>query len=744
MRPAKGVTIMPKLTRRDFIKISGGALLGLAGSGLALGTRGLQADSTFDPKTTADRVVPSFCGLCFWNCGILVHVKGDKILKITGNPDHPLSNGRLCPRGAGGTGLVYDPDRIKKPLIRTGDRSKQYFREVSWDEALGYTAEQLTKIRDKYGPEALALFTHGPGGEWFRRLATVYGTANIGVPSYALCRGPVETGFYLTFGTSPPEIENTDMKNSRCITLLGSHLGENMHNTQVQEFSQAIGNGARVIVVDPRFSVAASKADYWLPIKPGTDLALLLAWMNVMIEEHLYDAEYITKYATGLDELKKHVADKTPEWAYTRTGIKPQLIRETARTIGSARPASIIHCGRRTTWYGDDTQRLRAVAMINALLGAWGRKGGYYLPAEMEVPPYPYAKQTCPPKPPVDQPKAGGYPFAESILVTGLRDASIPGSAAYDLHGWMVYGTNPFSSFPQPKKTIEAIQHLDFLVTIDNLPMEIAGWSDVILPECTYLERYDDVKTAPFRTPFVALRQKAIEPMYDSKPPWWIARELAIKMGMVDCFPWKDVEEYLQERAKSASIDWAVLKKKGVVAGKEQPIYIEDGIALSFDTPSHKIELHSKRLKDAGADPLPQFRPVEEPPEGMFRLLTGRSALHSFGRTVNNRLLSDCYGENEAWLNDRVCEELGIRDKQKVVLVNSDGVRSTPVKVKKTRRIRPDCVYLVHGFGRRQPKMTLAYGKGANDTELLSRDKTDPLIGSKALNIAFVKIEQEV
>ena len=304
-----------------------------------------------------------------------------------------------------------------------------------------------------------------------------------------------------------------------------------MHNTQVQDFSHAIENGAQIIVVDPRFSVAASKARYWLPIKPGTDTALLLAWMNVIVEEKLYDADYLAKYAMGFEELKKHVSDKGPEWAYTWTGIKPQLIRETARVMGGFRPRSLIHCGRRATWYGDDTQRLRAVAMLNALLGAWGRKGGYYLPAEMEVPAYPHKKLGYKPKPPVDQPKNGGYPFAESVLMTGLRDASIPGNAAYDLHGWMVYGTNPLNSVPQPKKTIEAIQHLDFIVTVCNLPIEIAGWSDVVLPECTYLERYDDLNSAPYRVPFAAMRQKAIEPMYDSKPASWIAKELAPGSG---------------------------------------------------------------------------------------------------------------------------------------------------------------------------------------------------------------------
>ena len=178
---------MAKFTRREFIKISSGALLGVAGTSILPGLNLLHADSIPDPGTTADRIVPSYCGLCFWNCGILVHVKDEKIIKITGNPRHPLSNGKLCPRGAGGTGLVYDPDRLRKPLIRKEERSRQVFKEVGWNEALDYTAEKMLAIKSEYGPEAFALLTHGSGGGWLRQLLTSYGTANIGVPSYALC-----------------------------------------------------------------------------------------------------------------------------------------------------------------------------------------------------------------------------------------------------------------------------------------------------------------------------------------------------------------------------------------------------------------------------------------------------------------------------------------------------------------------------------------------------------------------------
>lgn len=165
------------------------------------------------------------------------------------------------------------------------------------------------------------------------------------------------------------------MKNSKCIVLIGSHLGENTHSQQVNEFTTAIGNGATVIVADPRFSTAASKAKHWLPIKPGTDIALLLAWINVIINENLYDEDYVARYTKGFEKLKAAVKDNTPEWAYPITSIKPEVIRETAREMAKNAPATILHPGRHNVWYGDDTQRVRAGAIINALLGSWGRKG---------------------------------------------------------------------------------------------------------------------------------------------------------------------------------------------------------------------------------------------------------------------------------------------------------------------------------------------------------------------------------
>ena len=153
-----------------------------------------------------------------------------------------------------------------------------------------------------------------------------------------------------------------------------------MHNTQVQEFAKMNGDGGVIIVADPRYSVAASKAKYYLPVKPGTDIALINAWMNVIVNENLYDKDYVEKYGFGFDQFKAEIQKYTPEWAYTETGVTPELIRDSAREMAKYKPATLIHPGRHTTWYGDDAQRSRAIALLNALMGSWGRKGGFFIP----------------------------------------------------------------------------------------------------------------------------------------------------------------------------------------------------------------------------------------------------------------------------------------------------------------------------------------------------------------------------
>ena len=736
---------MARYTRRQFIQIGAAAGGAMAASGLATRWWGLDAARAEDPATDGDQVVPTFCELCFWNCGVLAHVKGGRVTKLTGNPEHPLSRGQSRPRGAGGTGLLYDPDRLKKPLIRASKRGEDVFQEASWDAALNKVGEELVKVRERHGPEAVALFTHGFGGSWWKHFMKVWGSPNIGAPSYAQCRGPREAAFTLTYGEGLGSPEPIDIANARVITLIGSHLGENMHNTQVQELAEAVGKGAQLVVVDPRFSVAAGKARYWLPVKPGTDIALLLAWMNVILTEKRHDAEYLAKYATGLDELTAHVATKTPEWASAITGVRPELIRESARLIASARPASLIHPGRHTTWYGDDTQRLRATAILAALLGSWGRRGGYLVTDKFRLAGYPLPKP--PPHPGArskdDMPKGGGFPVADEVLASGLCDATKPGRALYDLKAWIVYGTNLMQSLPAPQETAAAIQNLDFIAAIDVLPAEICGFADVVLPECTYLERDDDLAAPAYKQPFVAIRQAAVPPMYESRPGSWIAKELANKLGMGDQFPWADAREFVETRLAASKVDSAEIRRKGVVVGKPIPTCEEEGATPNITTSDGKIKLYSVELQQLGFEPIPDFHPQEEAPPGMFRMLSGRAPTHTFGRTTNNRLLAEPFPENEVWVNADAARALPfpLASGDRVVLVNQDGVRSDPVRARVTQRIRGDCVYLVHGFGHTAKGLRQARGRGASDSALTSRYKVDPIMGGTGVNVNFVRLE---
>lgn len=735
--------------RRDFIKISGLGLGGLAVSASALGVyRNLSTSPPLGEEMKLDAIrTPTICEICFWKCAGWVYKNEEgKIWKVVGNDEDQHSNGRFCPRGTGGPGMYYDDDRLKTPKIRTEERGKQVFKDVSWDEAFDYIAEKMKGIADEHGPECMALLTHGSGGKYFGNLLKAYGSNNIAAPSYAQCRGPREVAYHTTFGEGVGSPERTDIRDTRCLVLIGSHLGENMHNGQVQEMSDAIDKGAAIITVDPRYSIAASKSKYWLPIKPATDLALLLSWIHVIIEEGWYDKEYVEKYTYGFDQLKAHVKQMTPEWAYGITTLKPELIRESAREMASAAPSVIIHPGRHVTWYGDDTQRSRAMAILNALLGSWGARGGFYNPETISVPDWPHPKYPEPQRTWRDA-YPGKYNLAYETIASGICDATIPDvNRGCNFKGWIVNGTNLIKTIPDSKKVLEAIQHLELLVVIDTMPMAITGWADVILPECTYLERYDTIRSSPHRKPAVALRMPAAEPMYNTKPAYWMAKELAKKMDLEDYFSWNSIEEMLDWQFKEVGTSLEEMQRIGVKTFERSydDLYFTPGEEHEFDTNTGKIELYSTALAAEGFDPMPLYTAHEEPPSGFYRLSYGRAPMHTFGRTANNPLLKDLMEENSAWINPKVAGEWGIENGQYIWLENQDGVQSSfPIRARVTERVRWDTVYMVHGFGHTNKNLSRAYGKGASDSELITKVLVDPIMGGTGMRGNFVTFKFE-
>ncbi|MDX9999868.1 MAG: molybdopterin-dependent oxidoreductase [Polyangia bacterium] len=726
----------PRVDRRTLLK-----LLGMGAASPAILPHVAQAESGLRPQVRHGEglaeEVPSLCDMCFWRCGILAKVRGGRVVRVEGNPDHPRSRGRLCARGIEGWRQLEDPDRLRTPLLRVGKRGEGRWKPISWDRALDLWASKTKEAIEKQGPGAIGLFSHGLSSHFINDFVQHLGSPNRSVPSFGQCRGPRDVGFQLTFGEGPGSPARHDMSNSRMIVLFGSHIGENIQTGQVAELTDALSRGARLVVVDPRMSVAAGKAQRWLPIRPGTDTALLLAWIHLLIAEDCFDHDYVERYTIGLDELRCEMAPYTPKWAAQVTQLPLEAIVTEAREMAKRRPAVMIHCGRFSTWYGNDTQRSRAMAILTALLGAWGRPGGYFLKSKIKLGPGPCP---APHGPMAESVATGRHRFTHfGVAAQELIDASIGKQAP--VRQWILWAVNPIQSLPGSKRTREALGSLDFVTMVDILPTEGAMWADLILPEASYLERYDDIlAVGDHPRPFVAIRQPVVSPRGEARGPYWIVQQLAHRLGHKDCFTHPNVEAFLDARLAPVGIGCEGLARKGIHLLEEQLPYLLGGRPHSFKTPSRKIELSSATLQRGGYDSIPRFEPVAQPREGWFRLITGRSPYHAFARTQNNPRLMAKDQENMLWVNDEVARAKGLRQGARVFLQNEDGVRTGPIKLLLTPAIRPDAVYTVHGFGGQSRALKKAFGKGVSDNILSSRYAVDPPTGATGFRVNFVQL----
>jgi thiosulfate reductase/polysulfide reductase chain A len=292
-----------------------------------------------------------------------------------------------------------------------------------------------------------------------------------------------------------------------------------------------------------------------------------------------------------------------------------------------------------------------------------------------------------------------------------------------------------------PSRTIEALKKLDFILAVDVLPQEHVAWADVVFPEATFLERYDELSTVAYKTPFIQLREPAVAPLYDTMPGWMMARELGLRVGLDAYFKWETIEEYLNTRLRSVGSSVEKMHEAGGVIIQEGKPYLEDFEGESpFTTASGKIQLSVEELAEAGLDPIPVYEPTEEPPAGYYRLLYGRVPVHTFAKTQNTPMLSDVYPENELWINEDEASALGYENGDRVYLENESGDRTGPIAVKATQRIRKDAVFMAHGYGQQSEGLSNANGKGASDTKMMSRYKLDPISGGAGMRINFVRL----
>ena len=721
------------ISRRDFLKL-GAATAGVLAVGQMIPPQVAQAARQAGHlNADGDGYIPSMCEMCVWRCGLLAKVKDSRVVKLEGNPEHPHSRGKLCPRGQSGLMNTYDPDRVLTPLIRVGKRGEGLFRQASWDEALDMVASNMTTIKDTYGPEAMVFSsTHNLSQPLFENLLYSFGSPNYGTQR-SLCFNAMIVSNLMTYGMEEPgRIYDEKLQ---YILLTGRNLLEAISNSETQDLSMAIDRGAKVVYLDPRYTKTASKATEWLPIKPGMDLAFHLALLNVVIRENLYNSTFVEKYTLGLDELQKEVSRYTPGWAAPLTGIPAETITRIAHELTAAAPYVLVHNGWRTSNFVNSFHTQRAISILNALMGNWnvtmedadGEGSGV-----LGVPPQPAF-------PRVSASRLDGVPWKYPVVplkigvFQELRDNIVKGDP-YEPHGWLISRQNPVMSIPDRSKTIQAFGKMDFIVTVDIILNDTAWFSDVVLPEASYLERYDPLLPVGDK---IFIRQPVIEPQGKSKSSLWIYKQLAGRLGLDDFFQYEGEEDYLRQQLAPLDVSLDEVKATGYTEIPRSGA--EEESDLTWNTPSGKIELYSDTLANVNFPGVPTWEEPPQPGQDQFYLLTGKIAQSTQFGTQNNQLLHKYSDEPRLWMNTRVATKKGLADGDWVEVASQVGKIHT--RLLATEAIRPDCVYMTPGYGHLSKGLKTAYGFGASDS-VLHETYTDPISGSQALSQTFVTVEK--
>ena len=728
-----------RIDRRSFLALTATAAAGtsLAGCGhIRKFLRGSPSPSEQVALRGTMTDVFSICDNCVNKCGVIARVAGGRLVKLDPNPHFPKSRAMLCAKGNAGVQTLYDPDRLKHPLIRVGERGSGRWRKASWDEALDVTAAGLRAVREKYGPQGV-LFSSSEAFQerFFLTFAHAFGSPNIARhPSMCLSSGNI--GFFVTYGTVP----EFDLEHSTYVIASGANRFESFITPDTIDLAVNVREGrTKLVYLDPRFTVTAAKAHEWLPIRPGTDLAFYLALINVLVTEQLYDHAFVDAYTHGFDELAIHVVPYTPEWAERETEIPAGRIRAIAREFAAHAPRAVIYRGRRSSWYTNDTEMRQAMAIANALVGNWDTEGGV-VPNESiglgapEPPEFPFSEV-----PRVDEIQERHPLAAEGDgAYLELRDAVL-NDRSYPVRAWMIYKQNPMHTLPDRRLTRAMFGKMDFVAAIDIIPSDSAWLADVILPESTYLERDDPYEEFNVPYPFVAVRQQVVAPLFNTKPNLEIMQALASRLGLSSFFDY-DINGYHAAQLAPLGISARDLRANGIWTNRSGRHYGATRHAdYRFRTPTGRIELANERLRRKGIDPIPHYIAPAQPPDGMLRLLPGKQAYFTHAANQNNPWLYELCPENRLWLNRTSAAARGIADGDLVV------VRSPIAEVRLnawvTDRIRPDCVHLPHGFGQSSPALRSAARAGASDQDLIE-SRWDRISGNAALHDTFVTVEK--
>ncbi len=730
------------LTRRKFLQTASLAAASVPLSKVVSANTGvtkapLQAMGTFEDKT----VVGGICEMCFWRCQLVGKVRDGRLTKLEGNPKSIDNGTAICARGNAGIKLLYDVDRLKFPMKNVGKRGAPKWKKISWKEALDECASKLKSTVDQYGAQGICVFPHGASAKYpMHYFERAVGTHNVSEASFFQCRGIRDTAYVASINKAPGE--KIDMANTKVMFFIGDHLGENIHVSHIKQYIQGLQNGAKLIVADPRFSAAAAKADIWVQIKPGTDTAYMLAIMNYLVKNSIYDKAFVKNHTEGFEEFTEAIKGWSLEKAAKECDIPAAQIQEIAEMLAANAPHVAIHPGRHVSWYGNDFQRERALACLTGLLGAFYVRGGWVPAIAPKVKSVSWAKEDHDNVHNLNVKHDGSKHYTNSPPGTPtelIRDAAISGKP-YPIKSCVIWGQNPMQTIPNQQKTRDFFNAMDFVMCVDVMPTDITAWADILLPESSYLERFDFIKTgtqwdlSKEHQQFISARMPLVDPMFERKDQIYITNEIAKRMGHEAKIPVKTIEELVDKSL--ASVNLSIKKLKTFDGIHIQPGEDPFGIPEDFT-----VMLFNDDLEDDGHPGAPTYKAVPGNPKGFTRLLYGRAPVHTFSRSQNNIWLHNAMPDNPVWVNNEVAAKLGLINGDTVSFVNSEGVKSaTTTTVKVTAGIRKDCVYMYHGYGSANPLMTIGVGAGVDDQSLITKIAIDPETGCSGMRNNFVKL----
>ncbi|EPR43627.1 molybdopterin oxidoreductase [Desulfovibrio sp. X2] len=666
----------------------------------------------------AKQKVFSVCGMCTVRCPIEVDVADNEVLFIQGNSKSGLK-GALCARGAAGYALTQDDERPQYPMIREGERGEGRWRRVSWDEAFAYVAEKLTAIQEKHGKESVIFSDRGgPFVDLHQAFVRGLGSPNYHNHDSACARG-VQHAAKSVLGMGRKDVVY-DFKNAKHIVLQTRNIFEAINVSEVNSVLDALDAGCKLTVIDVRATVSAGKADNFFMIRPGTDYAFNLGVIHALIHSGKYDKEYVSKYVNGFDALRTFIGPYTPKWAAEECGVSAKAIEDFAAQLAEAAPSVIWHPGWMTARYKDSFFVSRTAYIINALLGAIGAKGGLPVsnkPGDVGAKGIKKFVDLFP-KPEAKRADGAGWKYphidAGPGLVNLAYDAAVSGDP-YPVRAYICHRHDPLMAYPDPDALKKKWENLDLLVSVTFSWSDTAWHSDVVLPMSPYLERESPIAQKGGLKPQFFVRQRALQPRYDTKADWEILTGIAKAMGVKE-LAFENAEAMWNYQLEGTGKTVADFAEKGFVELCAKPLY-KDMTEFKFPTPSGKIEIIHPKWEDQGMSCLRPYESPAKPPAGSFRIIFGRCGLHTQGHTVNNKLLNEQMPENVLWLNDKVAAEMGVSSGDKVKI--GGGSESGVMKAFVTEYVHPEAAFMIHGFGHKLPPESRAYGKGVADNALM-------------------------